>query len=132
MNKKDVIKGSVALFKSTKADKMYGTSDGQYFLDQNRAELYKKTKQDPKTGKDSITVYTINASDVAVPDTGSKKSEFLDQGVKKIKAALPTMDDVAVLNSYLAEEKKQDEPRATAVDAIQKRIDELTASNSAE
>jgi hypothetical protein len=131
MSTKELIEGSVSIFGRNKdLKKLHATSDGQYFLEENRANLHKNSKRDPITGKDKLTVVPITREDAlatlpkkATP-TASVKSEFLQKSVADIKEALKTADDVEALKVVLAEEKAN-EPRSTAIEAIEAKIVEL-------
>jgi len=131
MSTKELIEGSVSIFDRNKdLKKLHATSDGQYFLEENRANLHKNTKRNPVTGKDTLSVVPITREDAKTAKDTLKnadkveKSPFLQQNVGDIKEALKTADDAAALKVYLAEEEGN-EPRTTAIEAIKAKIVEL-------
>ncbi|MEO2064488.1 MAG: hypothetical protein ABGW97_16010 [Christiangramia sp.] len=100
--------------------KIHATSDGFLFLHKPDAVSHGKKLEDK-----NVTTFSRSAK-VDAPAKDEEPKGFLDQSVAKIKAALAAKEDVAELEGYLEQEKAQEEPRTTAVEAIESRIAELT------
>ncbi len=131
MNKKKLIEQSVSYFEEHDIDEIHATTDGQFFFDENRAQLHKKSKRNPVTGKDKITVYTISREEALTfgKPLKNEKPDFLKLGVREITEALKTKNDLDELREYL-EVEKSNEPRSTAITAIENRIAELEKTNA--
>lgn len=100
--------------------KIHATSDGFLFQHKPDAVSHGKKLEDK-----NVTTYSRSAK-VDAPAKDTEPKGFLDQSVAKIKAALPGKKDVAELEGYLEQEKAQEDPRTTALEAIESRIAELT------
>jgi len=117
MSKTTIEQKAKKYLKENKIPQIYATSDGFLFTHQPDAINHGRTldKKDVQTFKNGSSE----------PET-AKKSPFLDQSIKDMKAALPEKKDVAELEAYLEEEKAQEDPRAGAIEAIEAAIEELT------
>ena len=104
--------------KDYKQDKIHATSDGYLFHHKPDAIAHGK-----KLKEKAVQTFTRNDK-AAAKETA--KASFTDQKVTEIAKALPGIKDVKVLEGYLAEENAKEEPRTTAVAAIEERIAELT------
>jgi hypothetical protein len=118
MKKSLLIKNSLSVFESHHVDTVYATSDGQYFIDENRANLHQNSD-----GK-KLTVYTISQEEATEANT-PKKSEILNQSVKDLTASLEEISSVEELYNLLAEESNID-TRKSAIAAINDRIESIT------
>lgn len=134
MGNKELKKASESYFEKNKdLQEIFATTDGQFFFQENRANLHKNNLRDAKTGKSKISVVKITrtealASDTTSGDDDSADGSLLDQSVKNIKAGVKEITDVDVLQDYIEEEDAKEKPRTSAIEAIQERITELTAN----
>ncbi len=96
--------------------KVFVTSDDFGFTDENKANSYATSLKNKK-----VVAYS---RDAFFPT--KNKSEILDQGVKKLTAALEEVTDIKTLQALKEEEESLgDEARKTAVKAIEERIEVL-------
>ncbi len=99
-------------------DEVFVTSNDLGFTDEVKANSHAHGLKDKKVKK-----YT--RKDVLKKPPA--KSKILDQGVKKLTAALEEVTDVAILEALKAEEASfGDEARKTAIAAIEDRIKAIT------
>lgn len=109
--------------RNSKVKELFGTSDGFNFENPTDSLSHSITLKDK-----TITVFTKSGK----PEVLDKQEPIADQpkflklSVKKITEALPEMNDVEVLQGYLDFEKKTEQPRSTAIAALEARIEALT------
>jgi hypothetical protein len=121
-SRKQLVAKSVALFKERTEAVLYATSDGQFFVLKDRRNMHAK-QQD-------LGTYDIERKEVEeeinepAPAAISSK-EDKPQTVKQIQAEVAKTEDVEALEKMLEAEKALEDPRKTAVAAIEERIAEL-------
>jgi hypothetical protein len=122
-SRKQLVGKSIALFKERTEAVLFATSDGQFFVFKDRANMHATSHKSP------LTVYEIERKDVEeeinepAPETsGSTESP---KTVKVIKAEVATITEVEALEKMLEAEKALEDPRKTAIEAIEDRIAEL-------
>jgi len=121
MSRKELVEKSIALFKARTEDVLHATSDGQFFIAKNRANVHAKAQ------KTELKVYDINRTEVEeelkepIKDSGSKDESLT---VKQIEVIIAETEDLEVLANLL-EEEKSGKDRTTAKKAIEERITEL-------
>lgn len=108
--------------KANNVEAVHVTSDGFMFTRNHLAKQHGKTLEDKEVETFKAAKQKAETTEGTEPQ---KPKRFLDNTVDDISAVLPEMDDLGMLEAYLAEEKNNKEPRSTAIEAIQKRIDEL-------
>lgn len=119
-SRKELIKGAVPLFKKHEVSELHATTDGQYFLDRNRADLHARSSK-------KLKVYTIEESDTDGENQNSKsddQSGVLSGNARSSIEAVKSVGDVKVLNQYLKEEK-EDKNRSTVIKAIESQIESI-------
>jgi len=127
------------IFKSyPDATTLHATSDGQFFLEQNRAQLHADENElqvieieknwDTSTGSAQGT----SASSVQGTSTGSATSSVTGDAedehhisVEELQEKVKACTDVAALKKWLQQEQKAEKPRKTAVACLEKRLKEL-------
>lgn len=108
-SKKQLIEQAAGIFKKhPKASFLYATTDGQYFLSRNRAELH--------ASSDKLSVVIIQVTDI-------EEEEIIT--IKKLKPIVANLSDISQLEELLASEKASEDPRKTAIKLIEERIEEL-------
>lgn len=123
LSRKELVAKSVALFKERTEAVLHATSDGQFFIFPDRANMHANSQEK------KLTVYDIERKEVEeelkepVQDSAPKGKA---QTVKQIKAFIADTEDVEVLSQLLADEKAG-EDRVTAKEAIENRISEVEA-----
>ena len=95
--------------------KLFGTSDGFLF----------ERKQDALSHNTTLEGNEIEVFKPKGEKETETKSAFLQLSVKDIEVALVEMTDVDELNTYLKEENALEQPRSTAIKAIEGRIELL-------
>ncbi len=113
------------LERNPKIKELFGTSDGFNF-EKIQDALSHSTTLDNK----GLTVYRANGKSETL-DTKepiSDQPDFLKLSVKKMGEALSEINDLEALKGYLDYEQKTEQPRSTAVKAIESRIKELTVT----
>lgn len=121
-SRKQLVAKSVALFKKRTEAVLYATSDGQFFVLKDRRNMHAK-QQD-------LGTYDIERKEVEeeisepTPDASGSK-EDKQQTVKQIQAEVAKTEDVEALEKMLEAEKALEDPRKTAISAIEDRIAEL-------
>lgn len=79
---KELIVLAVAVFdKNTELQTLYATEDGQFFVDENRANLHADNPK--KEGKKAMKVYLINRADVEKQEAENEKEETKKGSSKK-------------------------------------------------
>ena len=108
------------------AKTLHATSDGQFFLEQNRAQLHadENKLQVVEIEKD----WDASAGSAQGTSTGSVTSD--DEGehhisVEELHERVKACTDTAELKKLLQEEQKTEKPRKTAVSCLEKRLKEL-------
>ena len=101
-------------FEKLKVNKLYATTDGQFFLLENRANLHAKS---------SLTVYKLENEEQAAPQ-GENTTEK-QPTVKELLEQLERIDDLETLNDMLLTEIAG-QNRSTAVKSIEAKIAHLT------
>ncbi|MFD2566081.1 hypothetical protein [Pseudotenacibaculum haliotis] len=92
-----------------KADALYATSNGQFFLMENRAQLYAKGK---------------NLSVVKIDNPGTASQDLPEGNAKDVIKAVESIEDPKTLEAWLKSEQDGDD-RKTVKAAIEERINEL-------
>lgn len=123
-SRKQLLAQAVELFKDRNEKKLFVTSDGQFFIAADRANMHAKSKKAP------LNVYEITREEI---EGGIKEADPADtdsnetpsQTVKQVKAEVAKMEDVEALEKMLEAEKALEDPRKTAIAAIEERIAEL-------
>lgn len=90
----------------------YKTADGQPFYKEHDAKNHAKT----------LTDKTVKKVEKTVVDSDDELT------VDEIKALAKEATDVAVLEELLKEEKESKKPRKGAIEALEKRIEELKSN----
>ncbi len=128
MNKVSIQDRAKKWLTANKAEEVFSTSDDFLFSRKEDAKSHSNSLEDKK-------VQTFKAGkEFKVADAPAKKSpkkiktNFLDQSVPKIEEALALISDVTVVEGYLAEEQKSEDPRSTAIKAFEDRIAALTVT----
>ncbi len=113
---------------------LYATSDGQFFLEKNRADLHANEnklsvmniEKDWTISTASAGSATKSAADVSKDETEKSSEHHLsvDELQEKVKACT----DTAELKQWLEEEQKLEKPRKTAIACLEKRLKELVTS----
>jgi len=115
-SRQSLLEGCASLFKKHNTDKIFATTDGQYFLDHNRAHLHARSKKKMK-------VYELEASDLKEQDDkGNSEIHLLN--AKTTIAAIKTIQDVEKLNTFLTEET-EGKNRKSVIEAIENQIESL-------
>ncbi len=123
-SRKQLVAKSIALFKERTEAVLFATSDGQFFVFKDRANMHATSHKSP------LTVYEIERKEVEeeisepTPDASGSK-EDKPQTVKQIQAEVAKTEDVEALEKMLEAEKALEDPRKTAISAIEDRIAEL-------
>lgn len=119
LSRKELVAKSVAYFKERTEATLFATSDGQFFVFKDRANMHATSTKAP------MTVYEIERKEVE-DQLAEGSTEGDDDGytVKELKALVAETSDKAVLEAYLEDEKKG-ENRKTAIAAIEERLEEL-------
>ncbi len=102
---------------------LYATSDGQFFLKQNRADLH--------ANENKLSVMTIEKdwkTDSAKDETEKKPAHPVS--VKVLQAKVKDTSDVEELKRWLKEEQALEHPRKTAFACLEERIKELEEQNT--
>jgi hypothetical protein len=106
------------------ATKLYATSDGQFFLEENRADLHVK-------GKKLSVVKVEKPIEPSNPEgkenTGDEKQTI---SIKDLKPIVKAMTDKEALTKMLEEEKALEDPRKSAIKLFEKRIAELETEDN--
>lgn len=121
-SKKQLNEKALPVFKEhPNAPVLYGTSDGQFFLNKNRADLHA-----------SANKFTVHDIEAPQPPKG-EEAEMQDDGltVKEIKELVDGTADKAQLEQLL-EDERNGENRKTAIAAIEARLKELAAARELE
>lgn len=122
-SRKELVAKAVALFKERNENVLFATTDGQFFIHKDRANMHAGSQEKP------FTVYEIKRQEVeeeldeAAPDASGSKED--KQTVKQIQAEVAKTEDVEALEKMLEAEKALEDPRKTAIAAIEERIAEL-------
>lgn len=113
------------LERNPKIEELYGTSDGFNFEKPQDALSHSTTLENKE-----LTVFKADgkAEKVDFKETTTAKPAFLKTSVKKIEEALPQIKDVKTLTGYLEFEQATEQPRSTAIKAIEARIEALTSA----
>lgn len=120
MNKTQAERAQIYFERNSKVTELTGTSDGFLFERKQDALSHSTTLENKQ-------LETFTKGDVkAKKATEDTRGVFLKLSVKKIQKQLPEMQDVEVLKALVIEEKAQEDPRSTAIEAIEARIVELT------
>ncbi|MGC1471540.1 MAG: hypothetical protein WA775_03015 [Psychroserpens sp.] len=109
------------LGRNSEVSEIFGTSDGFLFEKRSDARTHSRTLKETTVNRYTDSTVEKSSDD----DTNFVKSDFLKASVKTIKEELPDMTDVKELEGYVEEEKASTDPRSTAIEAIEKRIEEL-------
>jgi len=109
--------------RNSKVKELFGTSDGFNFEKPQDALSHSTTLEDKE-----LAVFKVNGKTekVAPKDAPTDPPEFLKLSVKKMEDALPEINDVEALKGYLEFEQQTEQPRSTAVKAIETRLEALT------
>ncbi|MGB8704266.1 MAG: hypothetical protein WCD31_04495 [Gillisia sp.] len=118
LSRKELVARSVAYFKERTEATLFATSDGQFFVFKDRANMHATSTKAP------MTVYEIERKEVEEELAGSTEGDDDGYTVKELKALVAETSDKAVLEGYLEDEKKG-ENRKTAIAAIEDRLEEL-------
>lgn len=105
-----------------KTKKLYATSDGQFFLESNRADLHVKGK---KLSVVKIEKLIESGNFEGTKNTGNEKKIT---GIKDLKPIVKAMTDRDALTKMLEKEKASETPRQAVLNAIQERITVLNKS----
>lgn len=107
------------------AQKIYATSDGQFFLDENRADLHVNGK------KLSIVKIEKPITDSASDDDNNGQSGKESISIKNLKPIVEGINDTAVLNQMITDEQAG-EKRVTAIKLFEARIVKIDEASNAE
>lgn len=119
-SRKECVAIAAPIIKKNKIEKMYVTSDGQAFFEDNRAYLHKANMND------KVEVYKIEASEVGVEEDSEEGGvDLLKASVKKIKETVQSVNDITFLQEAISIENATEKPRKTVVKIIEDRITEL-------
>ena len=125
-SKKEIKERAVAAFKANpEADKLLATSDGQFFLVQNKnaAELNARIKGKPG---EPLKIYEVEREDLKASKTGqssgSEEQDFSKMTVSQVVSAVKEIEDVEILEAALEVVDSKG-----GKEAIAKRIEELSA-----
>ncbi|MEH6405761.1 MAG: hypothetical protein V7767_00625 [Leeuwenhoekiella sp.] len=121
-SRKEIVDKSVEVFKQNKEGKLFATSDGQFFILEDRRNMHAKSQKKPlgTYDIDRSEVETQLAKDIEVTTNDDQKEPTVDD----IKALVAESSDVAQLES-MQEDEKKGKNRKTALAAIEERIAEL-------
>ncbi len=109
-------------FKSaTSRSKVYATSDGFMFAQMQYAKAHARTLKD----KTVLTLRKPSQSDAKSNSGEQGQSDFLKMSVPNMEKALDDITDIPTLQAYLDVEANSENPRATAIAAIENRIEDL-------
>ena len=116
-SKEDLEKQAQKVFnKYPSTEVLYATTDGQFFLQENRAQLHASNKS---LGLPKIITRDLNNIEVA------EVTEEKGLSVKELKTLVKATNDNATLEKMLEKENNTEAPRKTAIEAIEARIVEL-------
>ncbi|MCH4824294.1 hypothetical protein ML462_14050 [Gramella lutea] len=124
LSRNELVQKSVAIFKGRTEAVLFATSDGQFFIFKDRANMHAKSQKTP------LKVYEIERSEVEdqLPKEKETKAAASTKSkpktVEQIKADVEDTEDLEKLAAMLKEEQ-EGKDRTTAVEAIQNRIAEL-------
>lgn len=99
-----------------KAKKVFITTDGQCFLEENRANIHAKPNK--------LEVVPFSKTDFIEVEDAKTVTASKGKTVEDIKAEIKEVEDVKVLEEML-EAEQNGKNRTTAIEAIQERIKEL-------
>lgn len=101
--------------------KVHATVDGFMFTQVDHAKAHAKTLEDK-------TVHTFtkpSEGEEVKSDLDTSTSDFMKLSVSDMGKALEDITDIPTLQGYLDKEANSENPRSTAIAAIEKRMEEL-------
>lgn len=119
-----LVEKSKSLFSSRNENKLFATTDGQFFVHQDRANMHAQVNRETP-----LKVYIIDRSETEdqTPVKEAPQPKALPS-VAKLKELLPEVSEVGELEAIL-EQEKSGENRKTAIEAIQERLEELNTND---
>lgn len=122
-SRKQLVEKSKSLFNSRNENKLFATTDGQFFVHQDRANMHAQVNREIP-----LKVYKIDRNEVEEDAPKEDEAPKALPSVAKLKELLPEVSEVGELEAIL-EQEKSGEDRKTAIEAIQERIEELNTND---
>jgi len=125
-SKKELIIIAAAVLAKNSIKKLYATTDGQLFVDKNRAELHKRNLGD------KVSVVKITRDDVETAKKEEVKqpsSEFLKLGVSRQKDAVKKIETKVEIDDLITEEEDT-QKRSSTIKLLQTQLQVITTSNT--
>lgn len=116
-SRKELVKDSIPFFNQHEVSELHATTDGQYFLDRNRADLHARSVK-------KIKVYTIEASEIDDLSNSDGSDDLSSETAKTLIKTIKTIEDIEKLKLFLKQEK-DGKNRSTVIEAIESQIEDV-------